>query len=295
MSSHEFPCSSSWRARDETKEKSDKRGRAQDGLEREKSTITRIYMGNLPYTAQRQNIEMLLEAEGFEVYELPICTPLTTYSFLPRASIDISIDPFTYRNPSYCFVDMLTPRDWERAMQVLSTKLHGRPLKVKPCVQKRSCGSKTYSSRLNSTRWKVHSQEGSSQRQDESPVSSFATDLLTSIHKNRRLYVGGLPKPINNHMSNLKLRDLFRDFQVEVVSKIKWPHRESTRGNGWYASIDLSTAEKARRATTQLNNTIKWGGSITVNIAHGGPRSLKDHGKAADEGQKQVEGYEEHT
>jgi RNA recognition motif-containing protein len=51
--------------------------------------------------------------------------------------MSMSIDPFTGRNPSYAFVDIETPDIANRAMQTLNgTKLSGRPVKIKPGVEK---------------------------------------------------------------------------------------------------------------------------------------------------------------
>ncbi|KAF1911297.1 hypothetical protein BDU57DRAFT_524337 [Ampelomyces quisqualis] len=251
---------SPWRRRDESVDRRYRQGQAENENEREPAPGKRIYVGNMPYTAQRQDVERILESEGFEV-----------------GNIDISIDPFTFRNPSYCFVDMLTPEDAERAMRVLPGKsLRGRPLKVKPCVQKRSTESRSHSDRLESTRWRSQSREIPVARRDHSSHKNTATDLPIPLQENRRLYVGGLPRPVDNHASDLEIRDIFRGFDVESVSKVQWPRREGTRGNAWYAFVDVSTAEEARRARGVLNGTQLWGGTITVNLARGSPGQVLD-------------------
>ena len=51
--------------------------------------------------------------------------------------IDISIDPFTGRNPSYCFVELETKEQAEQAMQQLDGRdFLGRPLKIRLGVSK---------------------------------------------------------------------------------------------------------------------------------------------------------------
>ena len=51
--------------------------------------------------------------------------------------IDISIDPFTGRNPSYCFVELETKEKSEQAMQQLDGRdFLGRPVKIRPGVAK---------------------------------------------------------------------------------------------------------------------------------------------------------------
>ena len=51
----------------------------------------------------------------------------------------MSIDPFTRRNPSYCFVEVTSKAQAEQATRDLNgTMLLGRPLKVGPGVAARS-------------------------------------------------------------------------------------------------------------------------------------------------------------
>ncbi|KAF2830526.1 hypothetical protein CC86DRAFT_162590 [Ophiobolus disseminans] len=217
------------------------------------SNTSRIYIGNMPYIAQRYNVETVLIAEGFEF-----------------ANIDISIDPFTSRNPSYCFVDMLNVEDAERAMRSLQGKLlFGRSLKVKPCVQKRSVRSRPHSDQLEYTRWKDWSPGHSRQGRRQSPVTTASADLLIPVQENRRLYVGGLPKPVDNHTTDLEIRELFKDFEVEAVSKVNSRNRELLRENGWYVFVDLESAEEAERAMAQMNGIVRWDGNIKVNLANG--------------------------
>ena len=80
---------------------------------------SRLYVGNLLYQASQQNVEELFTANGFAL-----------------ASISMSLDPFTGRNPSYCFVDLPSSAEAERAMSVINGKtIMGREVKVKPGVQ----------------------------------------------------------------------------------------------------------------------------------------------------------------
>jgi RNA recognition motif-containing protein len=75
---------------------------------------TRLYVGNLLYTAQKPDVEELFRNHGYNV-----------------VSISMSTDPFTGRNPSYCFVDLDSADEAQRAMAEMSgVDLHGRPLRV---------------------------------------------------------------------------------------------------------------------------------------------------------------------
>ena len=85
-------------------------------------TTTRLYVGNLQYSAQSADVESLFNDAGFEV-----------------AHLTMSTDPMTGRNPGYCFVDMQSIDDAKKAMQDLNgIELEGRRLKVNPGVPKRS-------------------------------------------------------------------------------------------------------------------------------------------------------------
>lgn len=78
----------------------------------------RIYVGNLPYMVKEDDVSKLFLDDGYDVKR-----------------IVISIDPFTGRNPSYCFIELQTKE------QLLSFVYSGkdffrRPLKVNPCFPK---------------------------------------------------------------------------------------------------------------------------------------------------------------
>lgn len=86
---------------------------------------TRLYVGNLLYTAQKADIETLFAERGFNV-----------------VGVTISTDPFTGRNPSYCFVDLDSAEEAQRAIAELNgADLQGRALRVNPGVARRGQGS----------------------------------------------------------------------------------------------------------------------------------------------------------
>jgi hypothetical protein len=94
------------------------------------------------------------------------------------------------------------------------------------------------------------------------------------MQEKRRLYVGNLPRPADNHASDLEIRDIFKDYCVEAVSKVKWPGHCLTRDNGWYAFVDLSTAEEAQSASRQLDSRTVLGGELIVRLASGVPEKV---------------------
>lgn len=75
---------------------------------------TRLYVGNLLYSASRGDVEQFFTANGFNV-----------------SGISMSVDPATGRNPSYCFVDFETAPEASRAMNELNgTELLGRGVRI---------------------------------------------------------------------------------------------------------------------------------------------------------------------
>lgn len=88
-------------------------GRSYSGQSKETSG-TRLYVGNLLYSATRNDVEQFFTANGFNV-----------------SSISMSIDPATGRNPSYCFVDFESADDANRAMADLNgVELLGRGVRI---------------------------------------------------------------------------------------------------------------------------------------------------------------------
>jgi RNA recognition motif-containing protein len=184
------------------------------------------------------------------------------------AKIDISIDPFTLRNPSYCFVDFTTSEEARTAMQTLSgIDFQGRPLKAKPCVQKRHQADRYRADVLLSNRWS----NSHSQRVETRNVA-LTNDILAPMREHRRIYVGNLPKPLDNYTSDLELRGLFRDFDVEAVSKVLSPSEELVDRSKYYAFVDLRNAEEAAKAVKNLDGIKMWGTELVVNVASGRPR-----------------------
>ena len=85
---------------------------------------TRLYVGNLLYSAGRPDIESLFVESGFQI-----------------SGLSMSVDPFTGRNPSYAFVDFETAEEAQRAMdQVNGKEMLGRPVNVRPGVRKSEQG-----------------------------------------------------------------------------------------------------------------------------------------------------------
>jgi hypothetical protein len=85
---------------------------------------TRLYVGNLLYTAQRNEVEAFFTDHGFNI-----------------TGISMSIDPFTNRNKSYAFVDFESVDEAQRAIAELNgQELLGRAVRINPGMRKEGGG-----------------------------------------------------------------------------------------------------------------------------------------------------------
>ncbi|KAK0446669.1 hypothetical protein EV421DRAFT_211317 [Armillaria borealis] len=207
----------------------------------------RLYVGNLPYMAKQQDVQALFEGDGHTVNR-----------------IDISIDPFTGRNLSYCFVDLESREEADRAMAELNQRdFLGRPVKIGPGKAKKG------------------------PRPPPSPkpfplVFEGWREANASDHwegyaaQGRRLYVGRLPTMASHRVVNENIRELFRGFQLEAVSKMISPpvHRPGPR-NHFYVFVDFASAAEAGQAAAKLDGTLAFGGRIRVNRAKDNSNSRK--------------------
>ena len=233
-----------------------------DDLRHQPEAHTRVYVGNLPYQALSKDIQELFAQGGF-----------------PVAKVDMSTDPFTGRNPSYCFVELASPDDAQRAMEELMGKgLMGRPVKVKPHFAKLNGVKAGFKPRIQS-----YEQAGPAQifsasaRSDRSTFDRWSrsdpsNDWSGMSEQGPRLYVGGLPRIEPHSTVEVEMQDLFKGFDIQAISKIISPHKskQSIPGNHYYLFVDLSTASGASAAVDSLNGLpSKWGGVLRVSKARG--------------------------
>lgn len=181
----------------------------------------------------------------------------------------MSVDAMTGRNPSYCFVDFKSRELAEAAIEEYNGReFLRRALKVKPGVKSDRNASRS-SGRFEST----------PERRPESSQLSFdrwnrlekPVDINISASEGRRLYVGGLPRFENQVDANLQMQELFKDYNVQVISKPISAH-ESKRdlpGNHNYCFVDLATPEEAAAAATALDNLPRWDWKIKVSVTRG--------------------------
>ena len=138
----------------------------------------RIYVGNLVYLATPEDVKSHITKIGYTIER-----------------IDMSMDPFTGRNPSYCFVEFTSKEEADSAIESLNgTNLLGRVVKANSCVPRSRKRPKTIPllDRWNRTdaeeHWRSMGQE------------------------KRRLFVGGLPKPDTQLQAEKLIQGLFSGF-----------------------------------------------------------------------------------
>ncbi|KAJ3865157.1 hypothetical protein EV359DRAFT_63400 [Lentinula novae-zelandiae] len=235
----------------------------------------RVYVGNMPYIAKRTDVEKLFEA-------------------YPVEHIDISIDPFTGRNLSYCFVELLTKEDAERAMERLNGQMFmGRPLKVRSGVPRGTRQNNDEENGVQDT-----PSQGVNRRPRRSPAD-FANNPAASLvfegwerddaemhwkgyaDQGRRLYVGGLPQMTTHRAVNDAVRDIFKGYELEAISKRITPNPPRP-GNNYYVFVDFVRAQDAARAVKVFNGKRALGSVLRVSHATGNSRKVDERERWAE-------------
>ena len=197
----------------------------------------------------------------------------------------MSTDPYTGRNPSYCFVELTTKSQADKALQSLAGQdVLGRPLKLGPGVAR--------SKNQRST------DDAKNKRFPEREVFRRWTRTDAPDHfkgysgQGQRLWVGGLPEMGMNASVNQGVRELFEGFKMyvrdaehppqqldllmiyitsEAVSKVIIPRNppigDPKARNHRYLFVDFPSAEEASRAAKATDGRYAWGVQIRVRIA----------------------------
>ncbi|THY83469.1 RNA-binding domain-containing protein [Aureobasidium pullulans] len=234
----------------------------------------RIYIGNLPYAAQAEDVEQYLEEAGFQIERL-----------------DMATDPFTGRNPSYCFAELFSVEEAERAISSLpGASFMGRPLRVNVHTPKTRGANGTSTPLRTSTRSPFSAERSwrgtpSASNGAETPSKTGERDSYVfnrwerndasshwtaPLENGRRLYVGGLPRMDGQETVQEEMKALFSDYPIEAVSKIISPHEStaSLPGDHHYCFVDFSTTEDAQAAAKAVNGaTTSTGSKLKVNMA----------------------------
>lgn len=125
----------------------------------------------------------------------------------------MSIDPFTGRNPSYCFVELQTKEQAERAIRELDGReLVGRPAKVRPGVAPR----KGVRAGTNNDFFNPRPGQHSRPTFDRWTRTDAADHWKGYSEQKRRLYVGGLPQMHDHYSVDADVRNLFQGFSMWV-------------------------------------------------------------------------------
>lgn len=144
--------------------------------------------------------------------------------------VDIAVDPFTGRNPSYCFVDVGSKEEAARAMTELDGKeLLGRMVRIKPGVQRSAANpgssspspSRSTSSGMGMGMSGVPSPSMDRWRRPDQSATTASTSSNSSpsISKtqgdsSRRVYVGGLPRVADQEELQSKVTVFFQGYEV---------------------------------------------------------------------------------
>jgi hypothetical protein len=139
----------------------------------------RIYVGNLLYAVKKEDVSKLFADHG-----------------CPVEKVDMSVDPFTGRNPSYCFVEFHSAGCASTAVHdVDGACILGRPVKIKPCVPKSApAPPRTFDRYERADQAKKH--------------------WIAPAEEGRRVYVGGLPKPLNGDRNEEIITSIFSGMHV---------------------------------------------------------------------------------
>ncbi|RMD39266.1 hypothetical protein DV735_g5857, partial [Chaetothyriales sp. CBS 134920] len=300
-------ASSNWRLKDDTPraegqtqprtQRNVSQNQSNGGSEATESNVpeNRLYVGNLLYTAQRQEVEAFFTDHGFNI-----------------TGISMSFDPFTSRNRSYAFVDFETTEDAQRAIAELNgQELLGRPVKINPGVRKDagSASSQSRNPEIDGQRRGTDRAGNRASFQDNANGSNRVPNSARPENPTR-LYVGNLPNIEPQEALETELANLFQGFQIKNVSRLIAPHesRAEEPGNHHYCFVDFESAEEADRALEALSGQESpWGGERRDSVQRrlsawrkktliwGNGSSVNGDASAAPVNRTMFQGFEWHT
>lgn len=251
----------------------------------------RLYVGNLLYTAQRADVELLFSNSGFTV-----------------VGVSISTDPFTGRNPSYCFVDVDSAEEAQRAISELNgADLLGRQIRVSPGVAKKqsqgsgaAVGSETRVKDYERGSGRPQGVPETRERKDENYNPTFdrwnRTDApahwTAPQAEGRRLYFGNMPRIEPQSAHDQEVQALFAQYapgvEVTAVSKQISPRpgpEPARTNNQYYCFVDLQKGDDVDAVIEAIDGKAgSWGGNVKVSRARNSDRKVvKEQGLQGQE------------
>ncbi|KAM0690598.1 hypothetical protein Q7P36_009366 [Cladosporium allicinum] len=203
------------------------------------SAANRLQIGNLLYQVQPEEILDVFKKEEISIDNL-----------------DISIDPFSGRNPSYCFVDLASTESAEAVIQKLQTQtIRGRPVKVRYDRGKCDCSEAfQLKTRMQNGEWKTFDFTPSAARPS---ISDRFEWKEAREHWNRRRPEANLFEASDLQAVSKRVLPVHGDLQIPATGQC-------------YCFVDLTTAEEAGAAMAALNGMpTPCGGVYKINVAYG--------------------------
>ncbi|KAF7918678.1 uncharacterized protein EAE98_003127 [Botrytis deweyae] len=213
----------------------------------------RVYLGNLLYTTTPDVINAFLTKNGIASVN----------------NVHISIDPFTGRCPGYCFIEFAEKEVADKAMQTLEgLTISGRPVKCRPCRPKgnvrrggpdQGTGSENNNSSYN--RWGNWDSRARDSQHDRLAGQSGPNDALRHFQvskakeEGRQLYVGGLPRMLDQTENELEIRSIFDGFEIDGVSKRVSPRENNLEDRRNFCFVDFVSREEAEEAMRAIDGT----------------------------------------
>ncbi|KAM0701085.1 hypothetical protein Q7P35_011446 [Cladosporium inversicolor] len=199
-----------------------------------------LYIGGLLYQVQPEETLDMFEQKGIAILNL-----------------DISIDPFSGRNPSYCFVDLDEDEDADAVIsQLQGYRVRGRPIKINYDTGKRASRPRRLETRLAN---------GERRSFDFSPTTTASPLVFDSYAWKKFSDI------CEQEFVNAEMRQLFDGHNIQAVSKrVLLVHRNlAIAATGQcYCFVDLSSAVEAKSAMAAVNGTpTPYGGVYRINIA----------------------------
>ena len=132
--------------------------------------------------------------------------------------INMSIDPYTGRNPSYCFVELSSKDQADKAILELNGRdVLGRAVKVGSGVA--SKGRKPSGNHHNTMRHERRTVPAF----DRWTRTDASEHFRAYNEQGRRLWVGGLPRMGDHPTVNDEVRNLFKGYKMSVIHTHHYP------------------------------------------------------------------------